>query len=223
MAESDILRYLNGIESQHSSKPRFMQHLTEILEKIDGATGAATDMSIAFYVEEAVGNQLDILGKLIGITRTITIPGSDYYGVTVDDEQYRALLYAKIFANRWDGTIEMFHQIWNETLGKMMDASYIDNQDMTVDIIVNGIVSAFLLNLIPKGQLIPKPMGVRYKVTNRLPEVSGRSNLFASIALYGVVIHDLGTVELPDLSGNYLTDGFGEMLLDGFGVALTTD
>ena len=85
MAESDIQRYLNGIESQHSAKPRFMQHLTEILEKIDGATGAAKDMPIAFFIEEAVGNQLDILGKLIGITRIITIPGSDYYGVTVDD------------------------------------------------------------------------------------------------------------------------------------------
>ena len=222
MAESDILRYLNGIESQHSTKPRFMQHLTEILEKIDGATGAATDMPLAFFIEEAAGNQLDILGKLIGITRTITIPGSDYYGITVDDEQYRALLYAKIFANHWDGTIEMFHQIWNETLGKMMDASYIDNQDMTVDIIVNGIVSEFLLNLIPQGQLIPKPMGVRYTVINKLPEVSGSNSLYLGLALYGACTHTLGPIAMPDLDAeHYLVDELGNYLMDENSVVIT--
>lgn len=220
MAEPDIQRYLNGIASQHCTKPRYMAHLTEILEKIDAATGAANDMALAFYIDTAAGKQLDIIGRLVGVSRTITFQGFAY-GTVVDDEQYRTLLYAKIFANHWDGTIETFHDIWSSTLGKMINAYYIDNQDMTVDIIVDGIVPEMLLKLIPYGHIIPKPMGVRYAVRNRLPAVVGRNKVYIGIALYGSCSHVFGPVEMPNLDEDYLLDGLGEILLDGHGVALT--
>lgn len=211
MAENDIQRYLDGIESQHSGKPRFMAHLTAILEKLDGGTGAGVDMAGKFNIDTATGGQLDIIGRLVGISR--------YDGM--DDDQYRILLYAKVFANHWDGTIETFHEIWEVTLGRVMDASYVDNQDMTVDIHVNGFVSEMLLNLIPAGKIIPKPMGVRYKVTNHLPEIIGQNNLYSGVGLYSVSMHTMGTVELPDFDDvSICADGLGSLLLDGFGVIL---
>lgn len=222
MAMPDIERYLNGIASQHITKPRYMAHLTKMLEKIDAATGVANDMALSFFIDEAVGNQLDIIGKLVGISRLVLIQGSSYYGTTVDDEQYRALLYSKIFANHWDGTIQTFREIWGNTLGKMMDAYYIDNQDMTVDIIVNGIVSAFLLSLIPSGQLIPKPMGVRYKVINRLPKITGSDHIYVGIALYGAETQTLGPSEAFDPDDEeWLADELENILYDERGVALT--
>ncbi len=218
MADPDIQRYLDGIESQHKVRPRYMAHVTALLEKVDGATAAVSDMQAAFFLDKAVGDQLDKLGLLIGIGRTINIEGSEYYGILMTDDQYRTMLYAKIFANHWDGSIEDFDVIWAQTLGNVLDAHYVDNQDMTVTIYVEGIVADLILHLIPDGHLIPKPMGVRYKVVNRLPKVGGTLQMYAGTAVFCEDAGEL-TTDNPDIDAlDYLGDGAGNYLFDGLDV-----
>lgn len=221
MSQPDVQRYLNDIESQHQQQPRFMSHLTKVLEKIDAAAGVAWDLPVLFFIDQAEGAQLDIVGKLVGLPRTIGSPDSGYYESPLNDDQYRTLLYAKVLANQWDGTMLTFREIWANTLGKGLNAFYTDNQDMSVSVIVDGVVSDQLLRLIPSGYLIPKPMGVRYSVRNRLPEIRSRYDIRVGMSLYLSIATNLKTVQ-PDFSEEvFLADGLGNVMLDGHGVVLT--
>ena len=111
----------------HRSRPKFQA-------MIEGLTGAIVDardlldqLPAAFDIDEAVGVQLDVVGKWVGRSRVIPVPLEDPWfkfdrvgrgwdegiwkgpysvasGQTVlDDDDYRRLLYAKRAANNWNG------------------------------------------------------------------------------------------------------------------------
>ena len=215
MAESDILRYLNGIESQHNGKPRYMAHLAAILEKLDASSGIASDLTDCFKIETAAGKQLDIIGRLVGASRTIA-------GRALTDDEYRILIYSRIFANHWDGTNEQFKKNWDETLGRIIGALYTDNQDMTVDLIVLGRVDEDILNLLTNPDVVPRPMGVKYNYINRLPDANGRVQIYTGVAMYCSQFQHFSADEAPDFDEEeILADGLGRILYDGFGVVLT--
>lgn len=165
MANPDIQRYLDGIESQHSSKPKFMSLLTAVLEKVDGVYGCAKDMPLDFNVHTAIGNQLDIIGTLVGIDRRfppIEIPGLP---TLLDDDTYRKVILARIVHNQWDGTNEKFREIWDVAVGDELNATYRDNQDMTMSISIIGQIEPTMIEMILRGYIVPKPMGVGLNVT----------------------------------------------------------
>lgn len=164
MSEPDIQRYLDGIESQHQSRPKFMTLLTKTLEKVDSAHGIAKDLPYYFYVQNAVGVQLDVVGALVGVDRRfppVSIPGQPDY---LTDDLYRVAILARIIQNQWDGTGGAFRDIWDATMANLMDARYYDNQDMTMDVFINGGVAPIMVELILRGYIFPKPMGVGMNV-----------------------------------------------------------
>ena len=160
MAEADIQRYLKRVESQHYLKPKFMEFLTALLEKIDAVHGVAKDMPLLFYVRTAVGDQLDIVAKYVGIERmlpNVHIPG---YDSGMDDDTFRIAVLAKIMQNNWNGTNEGFLEIWDNTLGDTYVIDYHDNQDMTIKIILHGTFEPIITELLVAGYIFPKPAGV---------------------------------------------------------------
>lgn len=181
MAETDIQRYLDRVESQHKTKPRFMAHLTTLLKMLDGGHRAAKDIPSAFHVQEAIGNQLDVNGELVGVDRRfppVSIPGLP---ALLSDETFRQVILSKIIRNQWDGTESAFHEIWDATLASQMDARYYDNQDMTVSVDIVGQIEPVMVELILAGYIIPKPMGVGMNV-NIIVEAAAKSSLAGSSA-----------------------------------------
>lgn len=161
----DLQRYLDRIESQHCVRPRFMATLAALLEKLDAAHGVAKDIPKEFDVYGAVGKQLDVIGELVGVDRRfppVEIPG---YPTLLSDEAFRKLILAKIAQNHWDGTNEGFWEIWDSVLGGILDASYRDNQDMSVDVEVRGTIEPQVLEMLLRGLILPKPMGVGMRYT----------------------------------------------------------
>lgn len=161
MAENrDIQRYLDGIESQHQSKPRYMAYVTALLDKVDPAHGAAKEMPAAFNVHNAVGNQLDVIGRIVGVDRKfppVNIPGQPPY---LDDASYRQVILSKIIQNQWDGSYEKFIEMARATLDENIGAKYHDNQDMTMDVTIEGQLTPIMVELLLRGYILPKPMGV---------------------------------------------------------------
>lgn len=163
--ERDIQRYLDGIESQHKTKPRYTATLTNILEKVDDAHGTMRMMPIAFYVHKAVGVQLDVIAELVGCNRKfppVPIPGME---PTLNDDAFRTVILSKIIQNQWDGTNEGFHEIWQQTMQGVMDAKYTDNQDMSVSVDIRGWLQPVITELLLFGYIVPKPAGVQLNVT----------------------------------------------------------
>lgn len=157
---ADIQRYLDGIESQHKTKEKFMSHLARILDMIDAGTSCAADMPRKFYIHEAVGKQLDTLALYIGGDRRfppVSIPGIP---PLLTDDVFRKVLLAKIIQNRWDGTEATFQEIWENTFRDEINATYFDNQDMTVTVDVYGHIEPIMVELVLAGYIIPVPMGV---------------------------------------------------------------
>ncbi len=178
--------YLNLVTSEFRDKPVFISTLSLNLEAPIQVQNLLTAMmTIVFDLDLAVGNQLDIIGQWVGISRNVNVPISgvyftwdgDYtvgwdYGswqpssqpteVTVlPDDSYRVVLKAKIAANHWDGTTDGAYKVW-DALFTTFTILIQDNQNMTYDLaIVGGIVDSLTLALITGGYIALKPEGVR--------------------------------------------------------------
>lgn len=171
--QRDIQRYLDGIESQHRDKPRYMATLRAMLEKVDGAHMETRRMPEASYIRNASGAQLDEIGAQVGASRSLPEVALPDGTSTLDDEAYRSVILAQIVQNQWDGTYGHFREIWDANLTDVITATFYDNQDMTLDVRVEGRTETVLTYLMRHGYIIPKAMGVAYNIimtdTHRLP------------------------------------------------------
>lgn len=183
-------KYTDLITNYHSQKPLFVDHIDLITRPLSDTGNAITAFITDFDIDEAVGVQLDILGKWIGRTRVVSQPISGIYfsfdtdglgfdqgvwqgpydpdaGFTnLSDDVYRIVLKAKIAINHWNGTNETLPAILDTALaGSGLTMQIVDNQDMTISVWVfpeNDIsdVSLELIAAIRQGYLTVKAAGV---------------------------------------------------------------
>lgn len=140
-----------------------------------------------FDLDQALGVQLDIVGKWIGAVRDLQVPltdvwftwGSPTLGwglapwlgpqdqafgmVRLQDEFYRTLLRAIAAANQWDGTLPDLYKFWSIVfeLEKFLIIVR-DNQDMTITVdILATTIDVVRRALIEDGKIVAKPAGVR--------------------------------------------------------------
>lgn len=183
-------KYTDLITNYHSQKPLFVDHIDLITRPLTDVAGAMTSFITEFDIDEAIGVQLDILGKWIGRTRIVSQPISGIYfsfdtdglgfdqgvwqgpydpdaGFTnLSDETYRIILKAKIAINHWNGTNETLPEILDTALaGSGLTMQIVDNQDMTISVWVFpetdiSNVSLELIAAIRQGYLTVKAAGV---------------------------------------------------------------
>lgn len=183
-------KYTDLITNYHSQKPLFINHIDLITRPLTDASNVMTSLITEFDIDEAIGVQLDILGKWIGRTRVVSQPISGVYfsfdtdglgfdqgvwqgpydpdaGFTnLSDETYRIVLKAKIAINHWNGTNETLPAILDTALaGSGLTMQIVDNQDMTISVWVFpetdiSNVSLELIAAIRQGYLTVKAAGV---------------------------------------------------------------
>lgn len=152
--------YLNLIPSEHRLSPNFINWLIFGIQKLQDDNSSALDIINAFDLDTATGTQLDIIGSLIGISRQLDFqPRSDISSI-LDDVYYRLLLRARIVWNQWKGTIKELYEAW-QVIFPAGNLLIMDNQDMSMDIVVSGNFSVMERELINNGLIIPKSEGVR--------------------------------------------------------------
>lgn len=114
------------------------------------------DVQEAFSVDSAIGVQLDVLGKYIGVSRN----GYDFSGpVTLDDDDYRTILKIKIIQNSSQSDLSTIQSLLNTYFPD--ELFVVDYQDMTMDYVYfgNSTVAEFFVT----AGLLPKPMGVHLR------------------------------------------------------------
>lgn len=179
--------YLNLITSAFRQKPKFTATVQLDVSVQVRVQQLLQSMIPLFDVDNAVGDQLDILGKWIGVSRNIAIPipstgiyfswdgtdptvGWDYGSwqdpnqpvdiTSLPDDAYRTLIRAKIAANRWDGTTDGAYAIWDQIFPNYTILIQ-DNQDMTYALaVVGGTIDSLTLALLTGGYIPLKPEGV---------------------------------------------------------------
>lgn len=183
-----VLDYLNLITSAWRQKPKFTAMVQSNVEVQVRVQDLLASMIPKFDVDIAEGDQLDIIGKWVGISREIAIPipgvffswdgaaevGWDF-GVWKDDRNateitilpddvYRTFVKAKIASNRWDGSLGGMYEVWDSVFTDITIFVQ-DNQNMSYDIgFVGRPVDSLTLALIEGGYLPLKPSGVRVNV-----------------------------------------------------------
>lgn len=164
-----IDKYLNNITSQHRDKPNFIAWLSAFLQKIDGGYTLLQSFDSNMDIDNAIGNQLDMLGQMIGRKRTLNFQPMNGFSPILTDDYYRLVLKTKIAMNNWDGTVESMYTIWNNIFGddNLMDLQLQDNQDMSFNAYITGYIDQIQQNLIANGYIIPKPEGVRVNYIER--------------------------------------------------------
>jgi len=187
---ADLSDYTGLITSEHNQRPKFMATVTALAQPMVDLMNLLGGMPDRFDLDQAVGVQLDDVGRWVGISRRVATPLTGVYfsfdapgvgfdqgswkgpfdpdtGLTLlDDETYRLVLRAKIGANHWDGTLESSAAILNSIFNGDTYVFIQDNQDMSMTIGVAGKVpSAVFLALLAGGYIPLKPEGVRVNYT----------------------------------------------------------
>jgi len=154
----DIYTYLNRITSQHKTKPKYMEFLAARLQPFIDIAECLETFDAAFDLDTAVGNQLDIIGKYVGVERLLSFQ-PQYAPALLPDDFYRLLLRARISLNNWDGTTAGIQEIWGGVFPNYT-IEVVDNQDMTMNVRIYGLQTLFESEIIQHGYITPKPMGV---------------------------------------------------------------
>ncbi|KVZ79915.1 DUF2612 domain-containing protein [Burkholderia ubonensis] len=187
---ADLNDYTALITSEHRDKPRFAAMVAAVVQPLVDQMNLLASMPGKFDLDVAVGDQLDTVGRWVGVSRRIRTPLTGIYfsfdtaglgfdqgiwkgpfdpdtGLTLlDDDTYRLVIRAKIGANHWDGTLEQSAAILNSIFGADTHVFIEDHQDMSMTIGISGKVpSAVFLALLAGGYIPLKPEGVRVNYT----------------------------------------------------------
>lgn len=183
-----IQDYLNLITSEHRSQPNFTAMISfcvatqvQVQTLLDSmqAIGGIFDLDTP-----PVGNQLDIIGEFVGVSRNLEVPVEGVFfswddvsadgwefGIWKDpindqvltvlpDDVYLTLIRAKIAANRWDGTTEGAYNIW-AVLFPTLHLLIQDNTDMSFVVALQGMpLDSLTLVLLTSGILPLRPEGI---------------------------------------------------------------
>jgi hypothetical protein len=189
---ADITQYLDLITSQHRSKPKFAATVAATVQPLADIAETLAGFPAAFDLDAAVGDQLDAVGLWIGQGRNIEVALDVYFALddadhgldtgwlkgrydpdtglqSLDDDQYRTLLRAKIAVNHWDGSIPSAYRL----LGMVFPDHIPVVQDYGDMSMLMGLVGPSLdsveMALFTGGHLSVKPAGVRiidYAISN---------------------------------------------------------
>lgn len=157
-AES-INYYLGLITSQYQLSPNMMAWVTSILQYLTDASGCAQSYRLNFDINTAVGVQLDILGVIINMPRLVPFQPTGGINPLLDDTTYRTLLLATIAKNQWNGQVDSIYAAW-QTLFPGGKIIVVDNQDMTLTVLMSGSFTSITTDLIVHGFIVPRPEGV---------------------------------------------------------------
>lgn len=178
--------YLDLVTSEYADQPNFLAVLTantSIPVQVQALMSAMIEL---FDIDTPpVGEQLDIIGEWVGVSRQVAVPISGVYftwdgdaevgwdyGVwqaagqpanitSLPDDAYLNLIRGKIASNNWDGTTNSAYAIWdavfpNFTIGIQ------DYLNMSYALIIaGGIIDSLTLALITGGYINLRPEGVK--------------------------------------------------------------
>ena len=106
--------YMKLITSEYADKPNYNAYVKSFLDKVSPIVDSFDSFNTLFNIDNAEGDQLDKIGKIVGVQRELPISDPDIPSV-LDDDLFRAVIKARIYSNLWDGTNEGLIDIINKT------------------------------------------------------------------------------------------------------------
>lgn len=184
---ADLTPYLNLVTSEYADKPNFLKVIQTTIQAWADTTNLQ-DLYIQLYdVDNAIGEQLDVVGQWVGISRNLKLSIAGIYfafdtsGVGFDqgiwqgpfdpdsglvqlpDDHYRLLIKAIILNNVWDGTTDNAYALANVVFQSYGYSIFIEdpcNLTMNLGLFGTGPPDPLTLALFVGGYLNIKPAGI---------------------------------------------------------------
>lgn len=155
----DTYRKLLTSEYRHS--PKLINWLLWLLNEGTTYTTFIKLFVEAFDLDVAEGQQLDTIGRMVGVKRLLDFVPVGGESPLLGDDTYRMLIKATIIKNTWKGKLEDLYSAWRTVFPNTKLFQIQDLQDMTFNVVIAGAFTSLERELIAKGYIIPKPEGVR--------------------------------------------------------------
>lgn len=148
--------YANLLIIQYLDQPRAFATIQTLVEPVI-QDQLPTKVENAFELTTAEGVQLDVIGKYVGVTRTIQTPQGQ---LTLDDTDFLTLIQMAIIRNSSGSSLNTIQNLLHQYFpGEIF---VFDHKDMRMSYLINtGVGSPTLLQFFIQEGLLPKPMGVQ--------------------------------------------------------------
>lgn len=168
--------YRRLLTSEYKTRPKLTSWLLWLLS--DGLTynGVVDELINSFVLDTAIGAQLDVIGRIVGVNRLLNFYPAGGESPLMDDDTYRLVIKARIMQNLWKGTLPELYDAWS-VLFPDVTLQIQDNQDMTFNVVIVGEFTSLMRELITNGYIVPKPEGVRINLMT-ITDMTGKP-LFA--------------------------------------------
>lgn len=210
--------YLNIITSEHRDKPKYMATVERVLGYLDDMYLFLGQINDVVDIESSVGKQLDLIGEYVNVGRVLPFSPEEGYSQTLNDDDYRFLIKARILWNTWDGTVEGLESIWSQMFPNILLYHVQQDQMTEVFYILFDDSNNIKIQMILNDMILPRPTGVRYLI-NILGFSSDLPLFGLDMATDIVNGFDLGHwfalgawYDLVDSNGAYLLDANGYQL-----------
>ena len=190
MTDNEVLvamteEYALLISEKNYGREKFMELFRSIIRPGTALNSVIESFSSAFDVRNAAGAQLDIIGSLVGVKRTLSHAPSEG-GIDMDDDELRTMILMKIARNFWDGTNKGAAETYKSVFGEEFTFAQYDNQNMTVSIECSGISSSRIIEILVYTNNLLVPAGVSATVSVNGEEVE--LNMESDVIVSGVLL-----------------------------------
>lgn len=178
--------YWTTIISQYANSTILTTLIGNFFQYIDQTVNMDAFYDNIWNIATAVGSGLDIWGRIIGVTRTLNVPGAQRYmgfeeatlsfdplnvspfyvgapltnNYQLSDDSFRVLLYAKALSNISNGSIPSINTILRTLFPGRGNCYVIDGLNMTLVYKFNFVLAAVELAILLQSGVLPKPVGV---------------------------------------------------------------
>lgn len=197
--------YTNLLIYQYAKKPKAVATIDAIVGECDRVIENLTDLLNQWDIDQARGFSLDIIGRRVGVSRTLpAFVSKGYLGylgslqgkpwgegiwyrqgdstgssISLNDNDYRFLIRAKIFKNFQDGTLDYVMNAMQQVLSAEVNIE--DNYDMTATVYLPlTALNPLQSHMIQVMDILPRPMGVMYTYINASGKEFGFDGFFNS-------------------------------------------
>lgn len=177
----------NTIISQYANSPIITAMLTAFNSCLDFTADFDAFFDMIWNVDTAQGIGLDIWGRIVGVVRTVYVPGTQKYlgfeeatSISADpwnqspffignpltsnfqlsDDSFRLLILAKALANISDGSIKSINALLRSLFPGRGNCYVVDGLNMTMQYFFHFILSPVELAVLSQSGVLPKPVGV---------------------------------------------------------------
>lgn len=179
--------YRKTIISQYANSPVLTQLIANMADYLDQTANFEAFFNFIWNVDTAQGYGLDVWGRIVGVTRTLSISaGQDYFGYQealpgsqpfnqqpfyvgapltdnfqLSDSAFRVLIFAKALANICDGSIPSINQILLNLFPGRGNCYVTDGLDMTMTYTFEFELTPVELAIVAQSGVLPKSTGVK--------------------------------------------------------------